>query len=71
MKRFVSTLTIWLILVFLFTFFFAGYLLDPQHIYRAAAFLAVVLAVATELYTEQSRKIEGLEKRIQELEEKQ
>ena len=68
MKKFLGTLAIWIVLTFVFAFFFAGYLLDPQHIERAILFIAFLLTVATHLYTEQWDKIEELEKRIQQLE---
>lgn len=69
MKRFVETFFICLVVVEVLFFFGGGLLFDlSRHYYGAGAGIAFFLTVLIRVLTEQSDKIEALEKRIQSLE---
>lgn len=71
MKRFAGIFVAWLLFFIVGTFFFAGFLLDAQHIYRLPVLLALFATVLTCVLAEQYDKLDALEKRIAELEQTQ
>ena len=68
MKRFLSTLAVWAVLMLLGTFFFASFFWG--HIFRTALLLAVVFTIITLAFLEQDERIGALEQRLKELEER-
>ena len=68
MKKTLITLFAWTAIMLVFTFFFAGRLI--QSIYALAIAAAVVLTALTRILESQSARIDALEERIRELEEK-
>ncbi len=69
MKKFLSIWAIWIVLMLIFTFLFAAFLLDIQHIYRASFVVSIVMSIITYVFAQQSDRIDVLEKRIKDLEE--
>lgn len=67
MKRFLSTLAIWAVLMLIATFFFAAFFWG--HVYRIALLLAAVCAVLTQAFLSQAERIDRLEERLKALEE--
>ena len=68
MKRFLSTLAVWALLMLIFTFFAAAFFWG--HPYRLALLLAVVCTVLTLAFLAQSERVDALEERLKALEEK-
>lgn len=72
MKKFLMTFFICLVLVFVFMFFGGSMLLDlSRHFYAFLIFIALILAVLISAFGALSEKLEALEKRIQELEDRE
>lgn len=67
MKKFLSILAIWVVLMLFFTFLFAAFLFDSQHIYRTSLVVSIVMSIITYLFEQQSDRIDVLEKRIKDL----
>jgi len=68
MKNFLFTVLIWMVGLTVFTFLLAAYFFDGQHIYRAMVLAALVFAVITHNFEQQSERIKTLEKRVEALE---
>lgn len=70
MKRFLQIYFICFICLAVF-FFFGGFLLFDmgRNVYRAAAVIALIIAILINVFISQEDKIEELEKRIKKLEE--
>lgn len=71
MKHFLGTLLLWIVILAVFAFFFAAFLFDRQHIYRAVLPAAVVFAAITHGFERQSARISALERRVELLEQEQ
>ena len=67
MKRFFSTLALWVVLMTVATFFLANFFWD--HPYRIALLLAVVFTFLTLAFLAQDDRITALEERLKALEE--
>ena len=68
MKRFLSTLAVWAVLMLLGTFFFAHFFWG--HIFRTALLLAVVFTFITLAFLDQGERMDALAQRLRELEER-
>ena len=69
MKRFFVAFLIWTVVLAVLMFFFAAFLFDRQHIYRAALPIAFVFAAITHGFETQAEKIKTLERRLENLEQ--
>ena len=67
MKNYLITFAIWIILALVFTFFFAGMILNAG-IYLVAVLIGFVAAVITCCFEKQAERIEELKKRLDTLE---
>ena len=67
MKRFFSTLALWVVLMTVATFFLASFFWN--HPYRTALLLAVVFTFLTLAFLGQDERITALEERLKALEE--
>jgi len=70
MKKFLSIWAGWAVLMYIFTFIFAAFLLDSQHIYRTSLVVSIVMSIITYIFAQQSDRIDVLENRIKDLEDK-
>jgi preprotein translocase subunit SecF len=69
--KFIKTYAITLVLCFIFVFFGGWMLFDfSNHFYVAVAACAFIIAVILSIFIAQEERIEQLEKRVKELEEK-
>ena len=69
MKDFLTTLAIWIVIMFLGLFFLGDFLLSGRHIYGATLVLSLVPATVTHLFYRQSEELEQLRERVKKLEE--
>ena len=67
MKRFFSTLALWVVLMTVATFFLANFFWN--HPYRIALLLAVIFTFLTLAFLAQEERMDALEQRLKELEE--
>jgi preprotein translocase subunit SecF len=69
--KFIKTYAMTLVLCYVFVFFGGWMLFDfSKHLYVAIAACAFIIAVVASVFIEQEEKINQLEKRVKELEEK-
>lgn len=69
MKDFLTTLAIWIVIMFVGLFFLGGFFLSGQHVYGATLVLSLVPATVTHLFYRQSEELEQLRERVKKLEE--
>ena len=69
MKDFLTTLAIWIVIMFVGLFFFGNFFLSGRHIYGAILVLSLVPATVTHLFYRQSEELEQLRERVKKLEE--
>lgn len=69
MKDFLTTLAIWIVIMFVGLFFFGNFFLSGRHIYGATLVLSLVPATVTHLFYRQSEELEQLRERVKKLEE--
>lgn len=69
MKDFLTTLAIWIVIMFVGLFFFGNFFLSGQHVYGATLVLSLVPATVTHLFYRQSEELEQLRERVKKLEE--
>lgn len=69
MKDFLTTLAIWIVIMFLGLFFLGGFFLSGRHVYGATLVLSLVPATVTHLFYRQSEELEQLRERVKKLEE--
>ncbi len=67
MKNFFIILFIWIIIMLLFTFLFAWFFIDTQHLYRLPVLIAFIFSIITYAFYVQCEKIEKLNAKIDEL----
>jgi len=68
-KDFLTTLAIWIVIMFVGLFFFGNFFLSGRHIYGATLVLSLVPATVTHLFYRQSEELEQLRERVKKLEE--
>lgn len=69
MKDFLTTLAIWIVIMFVGLFFFGNFFLSGRHIYGATLVLSLIPATVTHLFYRQSEELEQLRERVKKLEE--
>ena len=69
MKDFLTTLAIWIVIMFVGLFFFGNFFLSGRHVYGATLVLSLVPATVTHLFYRQSEELEQLRERVKKLEE--
>ena len=70
MKDFLTTLAIWIVIMFVGLFFFGNFFLSGRHIYGATLVLSLVPATVTHLFYRQSEELEQLRERVKKLEDR-
>ena len=69
MKDFLTTLAIWIVIMFVGLFFFGNFSLSGRHIYGATLVFSLVPATITYIFYRQSEELEQLRERVKKLEE--
>ncbi len=69
MKDFLTTLAIWIVIMFVGLFFFGNFFLSGRHIYGATLVLSLVPATISYIFYRQSEELEQLRERVKKLEE--
>ena len=69
MKDFLTTLAIWIVIMFVGLFFFGNFFLSGRHIYGATLVFSFVPAIITYIFCRQSEELDALRERVKKLEE--
>ena len=69
MKDFLTTLAIWIVIMFVGLFFFGNFFLSGRHVYGATLVLSLVPATVSYIFYRQSEELEQLRERVKKLEE--
>ena len=69
MKDFLTTLAIWIVIMFVGLFFLGGFFLSGQHVYGATLVLSLVPATISYIFYRQSEELDALRERVKKLEE--
>lgn len=69
MKDFLTTLAIWIVIMFIGLFFFGNFFLSGRHIYGATLVFSFVPAIITYIFCRQSEELDALRERVKKLEE--
>lgn len=69
MKDFLTTLAIWIVIMFLGLFFLGDFLLSGRHVYGATLVFSFVPAIITYIFCRQSEELDALRERVKKLEE--
>ena len=70
MKDFLTTLAIWIVIMFVGLFFFGNFFLSGRHIYGATLVFSFVPAIITYIFYRQSEELEQLRDRGKKLEDR-
>ena len=68
MKDFLTTLAIWIVIMFVGLFFFGNFFLSGRHIYGATLVFSFVPAIITYIFCRQSEELDALRERVKKLE---